>query len=74
MDFDSIGYFAAFAGSGGLAGLVALLAALGERRQRRRRDLDRISVIPWGLISALFSMLAIMLIATAAKFWFAPGS
>ncbi|OYU35816.1 hypothetical protein [Novosphingobium sp. PASSN1] len=74
MDLDSLSYFAAFAGSGGFAALIALLAALRDRSQRRRRDLDRISVVPWGLISALFSMLAIMLIATAAKIWFAPGS
>jgi len=70
MDIDSISYFGAFAASGALAALIALFAALRDRSQRRRRDLDRISPISWGLFSALFSMLAIMLLATAAKIYF----
>ena len=71
MDFDSLSYTTEFAASGGIALVVGLLAGLRERRERRRRDLDRISTVPWGLLSALFSLLAIILIATAAKTWFA---
>ena len=74
MDTASVSYFSAFAGAGGLALTAALLAALRDRSQRRRRDLDRISLIPWGLLSVLFTMLAVMLFATAAKFYFAPGA
>jgi hypothetical protein len=44
-----------------------------ERSDRRRRNLDRVSIVSWGLLSVLFSMLAIILFATAAKFYFAAG-
>ncbi len=74
MDFDSLSYTAQFAGAGVIALSVGLLAGLRERRERRRRNLDRISAVPWGFISALFSMLAIILLATAVKTWFVPGS
>jgi len=74
MDFDSISNFMAFAGGGALAMVAALLASLRERSDRLRRNLDRVSLISWGLMSVLFMMLAIMLFATAAKFYFARGS
>ena len=73
MDFDSLSYTADFASAGVIALAFGLLAGLRERRERRRRDLDRISTVPWGLLSALFSLLAIILIATAVKTWFAPS-
>ena len=72
MEVDSVSYFAAFAASGALAIAAALIATLRDRSQHRRRNLDRVSLIPWGLLSVLFLMLAIMLFATAAKFWFMP--
>lgn len=74
MDFDTLSYTTEFAATGVLALVIGLLAGLRERRERRRRDLDRISTVPWGLLSVLFSLLAIILIATAAKTWFMPGS
>ncbi len=74
MDFDSISNFTAFAGGGALAMTIALFAGLRDRSYRRRRDLDRVSLVSWGLMSVLFLMLSIMLLATAAKFYFAPGS
>ena len=74
MDIDSVSYFAAFAGAGALAVIVALFATLRERTDRRRHNLDRVSLVSWGLMSVLFSMLAIMLFATAAKFYFRPGA
>jgi len=73
LDIDSISNFAAFAGAGGFAMAAALLAALRDRSHHRRRDLDRVSLVSWGLISVLFTMLAVMLFATAAKFYFTPG-
>ena len=73
MDFDSLSYTAEFAATGAAALVIGLLAGLRERHERRRRDLDRISPVPWGMISALFSLLAIILIATAARTWFLPG-
>ena len=74
MDFDSISNFTAFAGGGALAMIAALFAGLRDHGDRRRHNLDRVSLISWGLMSVLFMMLAIILFATAAKFYFAPGS
>jgi hypothetical protein len=73
MDFDSLSYTAEFAAMGCGALVIGLLTGLRERRERRRVDLDRISPVPWGLVSALFSLLAIILIATSARAWFLPG-
>ena len=74
MDFDSISPALPFAAAGAAAMAVALFAGVHERRERRRRDLDRISAVPWALISVLASMLAIILLATAAKSYFAAGA
>jgi ABC-type xylose transport system permease subunit len=74
MDTDSVSYLAAFVGAGVLALLAALFATLRERSDRRRHNLDRVSLVSWGLMSVLFSMLAIILFATAAKFYFAPAA
>ncbi|WP_421838891.1 hypothetical protein [Novosphingobium sp.] len=71
MDFDSLSYTAEFVGLGAIMLICGLLAGLRERRERRRLDLDRISAVPWGFISALCSMLAIITLSTAAKFYFA---
>jgi multisubunit Na+/H+ antiporter MnhB subunit len=71
MDFDTLSYTAEFAATGLVALVIGVLAGLRDRRERRRRDLDRISTVPWGLLSALFSLFAIILLATAAKTWFA---
>ncbi len=70
MDFDSLSYTMAFGATGIVALVIGLLAGLHERRERSRRNLDRVSTVPWGLLSVLFSLLAIILIATAAKTWF----
>ena len=74
MDIDSVSYFAGFAGAGGLALVAALFAIWRERRDRRRSNLDRVSLVSWHLLSVLFSMMAIILLAKAAKFYFAPGA
>ena len=77
MDFDTVttfgNTFGGFAGAGGIALVASLFAALRERRDRRRANLDQISLFSWRLLSALFSMLAIILLATAAKVYFTPG-
>jgi hypothetical protein len=73
MDTDSVSVFAAFLGAGLFALAAALLSALCDRSDRRRRDLDRISLVSWGLLSVLFTMLAIILLATAAKLYFSPA-
>jgi hypothetical protein len=73
MDTDSVSVFAAFLGAGLLALAAALLSALRDRSDRRRHDLDRISLVSWGLLSVLFTMLAIILLATAAKLYFSPA-
>ena len=74
MDTDSVSYLAAFLGAGVLALAAALFATLRDRSDRKRHNLDQVSLVSWGLMSVLFSMLAIMLFATAAKFYFVPGS
>lgn len=71
MDFDSLSYMTGFASVGAVALMCGLVAGQRERGERRRRDLDRISAIPWQLISAICSMLAIICLATAAKLYFA---
>lgn len=70
MDVENISYFSAFLGTGILAALVALFAALRDRSHRGRYNLDRVSIVSWGLVSVLFSMLAIVLLATASKIYF----
>ena len=74
MDPESTSYVTLFGAVGALAIAVAFLAGVRERRERHRRDLDRISTVPWRLVSVLFSMLAIILTATAVRAWFASGS
>lgn len=71
MDLDSLSTMTGFASVGAMALAVGLFAGLRERGERRRRDLDRISAVPWRSISALFSMLAIICLSTAAKLYFA---
>jgi hypothetical protein len=70
MDLEAPSYVTLFGAVGTLAFAVAFLAGVRERRERSRPDLDRISAVPWRLISVLFSMLAIMFVATAVRAWF----
>lgn len=72
MDFDTIPTFGGFAAAGGIALVASLLAALRERQHRRRANLDSVSLLSWSLLSVLFSMLAIILLATAARAYFTP--
>ncbi len=74
MDFDSLSYAVQFGAAGAVALAFGLLSGLREHRERRRRNLDQISIVPWGLISVLFSILSVILIATAAKAWFHPAA
>jgi len=74
MDIESVSYFVAFSGAGVLSFAAALFATLRERSDRRRHNLDRVSLVSWGLISVLLLMLGIILLATAAKFYFSPGA
>jgi hypothetical protein len=72
MDIDGLSAFAGFL-SAGLAVLVlAVATTIADRMQRGRRNLDRISPVPWGFISVILSMLAVILLSTAAKIWFRP--
>ena len=64
--------FGGFAAAGSIALVAAVFAALRERRHQRRADLDQVSLVSWNLLSAVFSMLAIILLATAARLHFAP--
>jgi Na+-translocating ferredoxin:NAD+ oxidoreductase RnfA subunit len=72
MDRDAQTTIAGFAAAGGIALIVAVVAALREGRHRRRADLDQVSLVSWSLLSALCSMLAIILLATATRLIFAP--
>lgn len=72
MDPDLSTTIGGFASAGGIALVVAAFAALREHRHRQRADLDRVSLVSWNLLSALFSILAIILLATAARLHFAP--
>lgn len=71
MDFDSLSTLSEFVATGIAALVCAIGSGLCERRERRRRDLDRISTMPWGLISVLSTILAIITLATAAKLYLA---
>ncbi len=73
MDLDSLSYMSEFAGIGAAMLAFGIFAGLRERGERRRRDLDRISTVPWGLLSVLSSILAIIALSTAAKLYFAGG-
>jgi hypothetical protein len=72
MDFDDVSPFAAFLGAGLVVLALAIAATLADRMHSRRRDLDRISPVPWGFLSVILSMLAVILLSTAAKAWFKP--
>ncbi|WP_295527911.1 hypothetical protein [Novosphingobium sp. Chol11] len=73
MDFDDLSTFARFLSAGSAVMVLAVAAAIADRMQSRRRDLDRISTVPWGFLSVIFSMMAVILLSTAAKAWFRPG-
>ena len=51
----------------GLAGLLALIAGATEWRASRRRDLDRIGLVPWGTISLLGFVAALISAALALR-------
>jgi hypothetical protein len=70
MDPDALNTFSGFAAAGSLALVAAVLTALRERRHQRRADLDQVSLVPWQFLSAVFSLLAVILLATAAKLYF----
>jgi hypothetical protein len=73
MDLDGLSPFAAFLGAGLAVLVLAAATTMADRMHSRRRDLDRISPVPWGFFSVIFSMLAVILLSTAAKTWFRPG-
>ncbi len=72
MDLDSLTAFDQFFGAGVIVLALAVVATLADRMHSRRRDLDRISPVPWGFFSVILSMLAVILLSTAAKTWFMP--
>ncbi|WP_225205959.1 hypothetical protein [Novosphingobium huizhouense] len=57
-----------------VAGLVmAALSVLSgwlDRQQNRRRNLDRVSLVNWRLLSTLSLLTAIVALSVAAKLWF----
>jgi hypothetical protein len=59
----------------GLAGLaatlLAALAGLADRRRLRRSDLDRVGWVPWTPVFFFALLAAVVLLALAAKVWFA---
>jgi len=73
MDFDDLSTFARFLSAGLVVLVLAVATTLADQLQRRRRNLDRISPVPWGFLSVIFSMLAVILLSTAAKTRFRPG-
>lgn len=73
MNLDALTAFDEFLGAGLAVLVLAAVATIADRMQSRRRDLDRISLVPWGFLSVIFSMLAVILLSTAAKTWFKPN-
>ena len=51
----------------GVAALIALLAGAAEWRASRRRDLDRVALIPWGTVSLLGFVAAVLGVALALR-------
>jgi hypothetical protein len=50
-----------------LAAAIALFGIVRDRMQTRRRDLDRVSLIPWGRVSILALIVAIACIAIGVR-------
>jgi hypothetical protein len=50
-----------------LAAAIALVGIVRDRMQTRRRDLDRVSLIPWGRVSILALIVAIACIAIGVR-------
>ena len=44
----------------GIAALFAVLAGAAEWRRSRRRDLDRVGFVPWGTVSVLAFLAAVV--------------
>ena len=72
MDLDGLSTFAGFLGAGLAVLVLAVATTIADKMQRSRRNLDRISPVPWGFLSVILSMLAIILLSTAAKILFRP--
>lgn len=51
----------------GAAGVVALVSGVAEWRGSRRHDLDRIGLVPWGTISVLAFLAAMVGLALVLK-------
>ena len=51
----------------GIAALVAVAAGAAEWARARRRDLDRVGVMPWGTVSVLAFLGAVVGLALALK-------
>lgn len=65
MDFADWTTFDVLLAIAGPAALISVIAAWQDHRQRRRRNLDRISAVPWSLISVLTAIVAVACFATA---------
>jgi len=50
-----------------VAASVALAAGLIEWRQSRRRDLDRVGLVPWGTVSLMGFVAAVIGLALGLK-------
>ncbi|KUR79267.1 hypothetical protein [Novosphingobium sp. Fuku2-ISO-50] len=50
-----------------IAGAVALFGAIRDRMHSRRRDLDKVSLIAWGKVSALALIVAIACLAKGLR-------
>ncbi len=73
MDLDGLSTFAVFLGAGLAVLALAVGTTIADRLHSRRRNLDRISPVPWGFLSVMLSMLAVILLSAAANTWFRPG-
>jgi len=51
--------------AGAIAALIALFGIVRDRRHHHRRDLDSVSLVPWGTLSGAAMIVAIALLAIA---------
>lgn len=71
MPLDQISQFQVLLGGGLLALLLAGFAWWRDRATHRRHNLDRVGLVNWHLASVLLLLLAIILLSTAGRAWFA---
>jgi uncharacterized membrane protein YjfL (UPF0719 family) len=67
MDVQTAVFDHPFYGCAALAGAIALVGIVRDYRHSRRSDLDKVSLISWGMVSSIALIVAIVCFAMGLR-------